>query len=72
MSERPLTRNIDMSREPYDLLQYRQAQGYEAVLRMLREHSPADVLEMVKNSGLKGRGGAGSPTGLKWSFVPTG
>ncbi|MEZ5526728.1 MAG: NADH-quinone oxidoreductase subunit NuoF [Gammaproteobacteria bacterium] len=72
MSERPLTRNIDMSREPYDLLQYRQAQGYEAVLRMLREHSPADVLEMVKNSGLKGRGGAGFPTGLKWSFVPTG
>lgn len=72
MSERPLTRNIDMSREPYDLARYRQAEGYEAVLRMLREDSPADVLEMVKNSGLKGRGGAGFPTGLKWSFVPSG
>src|SRR5690606_16465844 len=46
--------------------------GYEGVVRMLRDLAPADVLELVKNSGLKGRGGAGFPTGLKWSFVPTG
>ncbi|MCP5358970.1 MAG: NADH-quinone oxidoreductase subunit NuoF [Pseudomonadales bacterium] len=72
MSDRPLTRNIDMRREPFNLQQYRQAEGYGAVLRMLREQAPADVLETVKNSGLKGRGGAGFPTGLKWSFVPTG
>lgn len=72
MTDRPLTKNIDMSREPFDLVQYRQAGGYEAVLRMLKEMAPADVLQTVKESGLKGRGGAGFPTGLKWSFVPSG
>jgi NADH-quinone oxidoreductase subunit F len=72
MTDQPLTKNIDMSRAPFDIGQYRQAQGYDAVLRMFKEMAPSDVLEMVKNSGLKGRGGAGFPTGLKWSFVPTG
>lgn len=72
MTDQPLTKNIDMSRAPFDIGQYRQAQGYDAVLQMLKEMAPSDVLETVKNSGLKGRGGAGFPTGLKWSFVPTG
>lgn len=72
MTDRPLTKNIDMSRAPFDIGQYRQAEGYDAVLRMFKEMAPSDVLETVKNSGLKGRGGAGFPTGLKWSFVPTG
>ena len=72
MTDQPLTKNIDMSRAPFDIGQYRQAQGYDAVLRMFKEMGPSDVLEMVKSSGLKGRGGAGFPTGLKWSFVPTG
>jgi len=72
MTDMPLTKNIDMSREPLDLAQYRHAGGYVGVLRMLKEMAPADVLETVKNSGLKGRGGAGFPTGLKWSFVPSG
>lgn len=72
MTDQPLTRNIDMSRAPFGIEQYRQAQGYDAVLHMLKEKAPSDVLEIVKNSGLKGRGGAGFPTGLKWSFVPTG
>ena len=72
MTDLPLTKNIDMSRAPFDIGQYRQAQGYDAVLRMLKDLAPSDVLEMVKNSGLKGRGGAGFPTGLKWSFVPSG
>ncbi len=72
MTDRPLTKNIDMSRAPFDIGQYRQADGYAAVLRMLADLAPNDVLELVKSSGLKGRGGAGFPTGLKWSFVPTG
>lgn len=72
MTDMPLTKNIDMSREPLDLAQYCHAGGYVGVLRMLKEMAPADVLETVKNSGLKGRGGAGFPTGLKWSFVPSG
>lgn len=72
MTDQPLTKNIDMSRAPFDIGQYRQAEGYDAVLRMFKEMAPSDVLATVKNSGLKGRGGAGFPTGLKWSFVPTG
>lgn len=44
--------------------------GYEQWLRVLKGIKPADVIEEVKKSGLRGRGGAGFPTGLKWSFVP--
>ncbi|RMH12777.1 MAG: NADH oxidoreductase (quinone) subunit F [Gemmatimonadetes bacterium] len=43
--------------------------GYEALKKAL-EMSPDEVIEIVKNSGLRGRGGAGFPTGLKWSFMP--
>jgi len=49
---------------------YRKGGGYEAVAATLGK-TPADqVIEVVKASGLRGRGGAGFPTGLKWSFVP--
>ncbi|MDO9317972.1 MAG: NADH-quinone oxidoreductase subunit NuoF [Gammaproteobacteria bacterium] len=72
MTDRPLTRNIDMSRAPFDIGQYRAAGGYGSVEKMLKTMAPGDVLDLVKNSGLKGRGGAGFPTGLKWSFVPMG
>jgi NADH-quinone oxidoreductase subunit F len=51
---------------------YKQGGGYEAVAATLGK-TPADqVIEVVKASGLRGRGGAGFPTGLKWSFVPKG
>tara|TARA_Y100000590_G_scaffold468006_1_gene648968 strand:- start:5369 stop:6661 length:1293 start_codon:yes stop_codon:yes gene_type:complete len=43
--------------------------GYQALEKAL-EISPEDVIEIVKDSGLRGRGGAGFPTGLKWSFMP--
>ncbi len=43
--------------------------GYEALKKALKM-SPEDVVEIVKASGLRGRGGAGFPTGLKWSFMP--
>jgi len=50
---------------------YRQIGGYQAWEKILREQiPPADVIEQVKASGLRGRGGAGFPTGVKWSFMP--
>ncbi len=49
--------------------------GYEAKggfvgLRLALQMAPDDVIQVVKDSGLRGRGGAGFPTGMKWSFVP--
>ena len=50
---------------------YRKTGGYEAWERILREQPPREqVIETVKASGLRGRGGAGFPTGVKWSFMP--
>jgi NADH-quinone oxidoreductase subunit F len=50
---------------------YRKTGGYEAWERILREKPPREqVIETVKASGLRGRGGAGFPTGVKWSFMP--
>jgi NADH-quinone oxidoreductase subunit F len=50
---------------------YMAAGGYEA-LRAALAMTPADLIDVVKASGLRGRGGAGFPTGVKWSFVPQG
>jgi len=68
----PLTRNIDFSRPPLGLADYEASGGYGGLHAISKGLEPADVLEQVKESGLKGRGGAGFPTGLKWSFVPMG
>lgn len=48
---------------------YRQKGGYVAVEKVLKTMAPEDVVEEVKKSGLRGRGGAGFPTGMKWSFL---
>jgi NADH-quinone oxidoreductase subunit F len=48
---------------------YRHYGGFEAFRKAVRSMKPADVTEIVKASGLRGRGGAGFPTGLKWSFI---
>ena len=70
MTDRPLTKNIDLSRGALSLKDYEAAGGYAGARAIARGLEPSDVLERVKDSGLKGRGGAGFPTGLKWSFVP--
>ncbi len=44
--------------------------GYDTAREVMRTMQPADVIDVVKQSGLRGRGGAGFPTGVKWSFVP--
>jgi NADH-quinone oxidoreductase subunit F len=50
---------------------YEKTGGYEAWRKILREKTPREaIIEEVKASGLKGRGGAGFPTGVKWSFMP--
>src|SRR5499433_1234094 len=49
---------------------YRRNGGYEAIKKVLDSMSPDAVINEVKKSALRGRGGAGFPTGMKWSFVP--
>jgi len=49
---------------------YEKQGGYSALKRIVREMQPSEVTELTKQSGLRGRGGAGFPTGMKWSFVP--
>ncbi|MCK5002393.1 MAG: NADH-quinone oxidoreductase subunit NuoF [Gammaproteobacteria bacterium] len=57
--------------QPWSYENYLKVGGYEAWRKILNEKiSPEDVIEEVKASGLRGRGGAGFPTGLKWSFMP--
>lgn len=70
--ERPLTQYIDPDRQPLSLREYEQVGGYAALRKVLRELTPADVQKLVQDSNLKGRGGAGFNTGMKWSFVPMG
>ena len=53
-----------------DLAEYEQAGGYQAVRQAVLEMSPADVTQTVKDSNLRGRGGAGFPTGQNGASCP--
>ncbi|MCB1007391.1 MAG: NADH-quinone oxidoreductase subunit NuoF [Acidobacteria bacterium] len=66
--ERVLTRNIGRP-EALTVKGYREGGGYDALASALRMQ-PDEVIDAVKKSGLRGRGGAGFPCGMKWSFVP--
>jgi NADH-quinone oxidoreductase subunit F len=67
--ERPLTQNIRPGHEPLSLPEYEKAGGYRS-LRKAFAMPPLDVVTMVKASNLRGRGGAGFPTGMKWGLAP--
>jgi NADH-quinone oxidoreductase subunit F len=69
--ERPLTNNIRPGQTPLSLRDYEKTGGYQAVRKALAI-TPQAVQDVVKASNLRGRGGAGFPTGMKWSFVPMG
>ena len=59
--------------EPWTLANYLKVGGYSALRKILTEKmSPDSIISEVKTSALRGRGGAGFPTGLKWSFMPRG
>lgn len=69
--EKVLTKNIRPDLSFVDAKSYEASGGYEG-LRKALSMTPAEVMDVVKKSNLRGRGGAGFPTGMKWSFVPTG
>src|SRR5215468_3358727 len=72
-TEKPLTQNMRPDGSALDLRLYEQGGGYQAIRKVLSPGmAPKAVSEEVKSSNLRGRGGAGFPTGLKWSFVPLG
>ena len=49
---------------------YREYGGYEALQKVITEMTPSEVIDVMRASGLRGRGGAGFPTGIKWGFIP--
>ena len=68
--EQILLKNMSTPGYTGSLADYERAGGYQALRKVLGKIAPGDVTEMVKKSGLRGRGGAGFPTGVKWEFLP--
>ncbi|HWZ31787.1 MAG TPA: NADH-quinone oxidoreductase subunit NuoF [Bryobacteraceae bacterium] len=72
-TEKPLTGSIRPDGSVLDLPAYAQAGGYQAIRKVLKGGMTSKaVIAEVKSANLRGRGGAGFSTGMKWSFVPTG
>lgn len=70
--DKPLTQNIKSDGRAATLDDYHRSGGYGGLRKAMRDLTPSEVQQKVKDSGLRGRGGAGFPTGVKWSFVPMG
>ncbi|MCK4506021.1 MAG: NADH-quinone oxidoreductase subunit F, partial [Candidatus Aegiribacteria sp.] len=68
LQERIVLRNCGTI-NPESISDYVESGGYESLKKILFKMSPEEIIQEVKNSGLRGRGGAGFPTGLKWSFA---
>jgi NADH-quinone oxidoreductase subunit F len=68
--ERPLTKHIKPGSAAYDLEGYIKVGGYNGLRKALKSMTPIEITNLVKSSNLLGRGGAGFPTGVKWSLVP--
>ncbi len=66
--ERVALRNCGVI-DPENIDEYIAYDGYQALAKCLTEYTPEQVIQIVKDSGLRGRGGGGFPTGLKWSFT---
>ncbi|MEE8423879.1 MAG: NADH-quinone oxidoreductase subunit NuoF [Thermodesulfobacteriota bacterium] len=69
MPEQVLLKNVNLP-DSHKIDTYMKSGGYGGLKRALKEYSSEELIQLVKDSGLRGRGGAGFPTGLKWSFVP--
>jgi NADH-quinone oxidoreductase subunit F len=71
MEEKVLLRNVGVPNS-HEIDVYLERGGYQALEEALKELTPEGLIDMVKESGLRGRGGAGFPAGVKWSFLPPG
>ncbi len=70
MSFEPILTKYVGNDESHTLKFYKSHGGYESARKAITEWAPDDLIEEVKKSNLRGRGGAGFPTGVKWGFVP--
>jgi NADH-quinone oxidoreductase subunit F len=69
MQTKVLLHNVGVPNS-YEMDTYLGRGGYQALDKALREHQPAEIVQIVLDSGLRGRGGAGFPAGRKWMFLP--
>ena len=69
--EKVITRHFGQD-SSQSFINYLKDNGYQAARKALTHMTPAQVIDEVKKSNLRGLGGAGFPTGMKWSFIPQG